>query len=328
VKGTVMSGMRPTGKLHIGHLSVLENWVRLQEDHRCFFIIVNWHALTTAFDETEIIVENIQDMALDWLSAGLDPAKSTICVQSQVKEHAELHLLLSMITPLPWLERCPTYKEQVQELGKAGKDISTYGFLGYPMLMAADILVYKADTIPVGRDQLPHLEFAREVARRFNYLYDKNVFPEPQALLSNVPVVPGIDGRKMSKSYNNYISLSESTEELKKKTKMMITDPARIRKDDLGHPEVCTVFVYQGLFNPEEVDEIEQKCRQGAIGCVACKARLAECLDDVLGPIREKREELARRPDDIRDMLEDGARKARAAASAIMEEVREVMNLC
>jgi len=327
MQGTVMSGMRPTGKLHIGHLSVLRNWVMLQETYRCFFAIVDWHALTTSFDETEIIQENIRDMFLDWLSVGLDPAKSAVFVQSHVKEHAELHLLLSMVTPVSWLERCPTYKEQIQELGKEGKDISTYGFLGYPLLMAADILVYKADTVPVGKDQLPHLELCREIARRFNYLFNVSLFPEPQALLSKVPVIPGIDGRKMSKSYNNYISLTDSTEEIQDKTRMMITDPARIKKTDPGHPEVCTVFVYHGMFNQEETDDVEIRCRRGEIGCVACKARLAQRLDQLLQPIRDKRNELMNHPGQIHDMLKEGAEKARQVASRTLEEVREAMRI-
>ncbi|MDH7498272.1 MAG: tryptophan--tRNA ligase [Syntrophomonadaceae bacterium] len=327
MKGTVMSGMRPTGRLHIGHLSVLHNWVRLQEEYRCFFVIVDWHALTTSFDETEGIKENVREMFLDWLSVGLDPGRSAIFVQSQVKEHAELHLLLSMVTPVSWLERCPTYKEQIAELGREGKDISTYGFLGYPLLMAADILVYRADTVPVGRDQLPHLELCREVARRFNYLYGVRLLPEPQALLSSVPVVPGIDGRKMSKSYHNYIGLTDSPEEIRSKVRMMITDPARIRKTDAGHPEVCTVFTYQGLFNPQEVPRIEDECRRGAIGCVACKALLAERLVEGLRPVWEKRQQLAARPDDLADMLEEGARRGRAAASQTMVAVREAMRI-
>lgn len=327
MKGTIMSGMRPTGKLHIGHLSVLQNWVALQKEYRCFFAIVDWHALTTSFDETGIIRDNIRDMFLDWLSVGLDPKKSAIFIQSHVKEHAELHLLLSMITPVSWLERCPTYKEQIQELGKEGKDISTYGFLGYPLLQAADILVYKADKVPVGKDQLPHLELCREVARRFNYLFGVKLFPEPQSLLSKVPMVPGIDGRKMSKSYNNYISLTESTEDLREKTRMMVTDPARIRKSDPGHPEVCTVFLYHSLYNQPELAEIEAKCRKGEVGCVACKGRLAECLDGILRPIRETREELASRPGQIEEILREGASKARATASRTLEEVHEAMKI-
>ncbi|NLU50846.1 MAG: tryptophan--tRNA ligase [Syntrophomonadaceae bacterium] len=327
MKGTVMSGMRPSGRLHIGHLSVLQNWVNLQKEYRCFFMIADWHALTTAFDETGAIKENIQDMFLDWLSVGLDPERSAVFVQSHVKEHAELHLLLSMTTPVSWLERCPTYKEQISEMGKEGKDISTYGFLGYPLLQAADILIYKADMVPVGKDQLPHLELCREVARRFNYLYNVKLLPEPQALLASVPVVPGIDGRKMSKSYNNYIALTDSTKDIQKKTRMMITDPARIRKDDPGHPEVCTVFVYQRLFNPEEAPEIEEQCRQGRIGCVACKARLAQRLDEVLAPSRDRREELAARPGVVQDMLWAGAARARETAARTVAEVREAMQI-
>lgn len=326
-KGTIFSGMRPTGKLHIGHLSVLENWIKLQDEYNCFFGIVDWHALTTAFDSTEKIQENIRLMLLDWLSAGLDPEKSPVFVQSNVKEHGELHLLLSMITPLSWVERVPTYKDQIIQLGSQGKDISTYGFLGYPVLMAADILVYRANTVPVGEDQLPHLEFARELARRFNHLYECKLFPEPQAKLSKVAMLPGVDGRKMSKSYNNVIPLSATTEEIWEKVQLMVTDPARIKKSDPGHPEVCIVHTYHDLYSALGIEELREDCRQGKIGCVACKKRLAKIIDAQLAPMREKRQYYENKPELLTEILETGAQKARVKAGETMELVRTAMKI-
>lgn len=326
-KGTIFSGMRPTGRLHIGHLSVLENWVKLQDEYRCFFGIVDWHALTTAFDHTEEIQGNIRQMLLDWLSAGLDPEKSPIFVQSGVKEHGELHLLLSMITPLSWLERVPTYKDQIQQLGSQGKDISTYGFLGYPLLMAADILVYRSNVVPVGEDQLPHLEFAREIARRFNNLYACDLFPEPQARLAKVAMLPGVDGRKMSKSYNNDIPLSASTQEIWEKVQMMVTDPARIKKSDPGHPDVCIVHTYQNIYNATGVEELRAACGQGKIGCVECKKRLAEIIDRQLTPLRERRLYYADKPSLLDEILEISCQRARKAARETMELVRAAMKI-
>lgn len=323
----ILSGMRPTGRLHIGHLSVLKNWVRLQEENDCFYFISDWHALTTAYDDTSELKENIRSMLLDWLGAGLDPERSTIFVQSHVKEHAELHLLFSMITPLSWLERVPTYKDQIQQLGKEGKDISTYGFLGYPLLMTADILIYRADGVPVGEDQLPHLEFCREVARRFNYLYKTELFPEPQALLAEVAMLPGVDGRKMSKSYHNDIPMSASPEEVFEKVRMMITDPARIHKTDPGHPEICLVHRYHEIYNGEEVEETRVSCRGGRIGCVACKKRLAEKINAFLEPVRERRAYWTARPNYLEEILTAGAAKARAAARQTMAMVREAMGV-
>jgi tryptophanyl-tRNA synthetase len=327
VKGTIFSGMRPTGRLHIGHLSVLENWVKLQDEYRCFFGIVDWHALTTAFDHTEEIQGNIRQMLLDWLSAGLDPEKSSIFVQSGVKEHGELHLLLSMITPLSWLERVPTYKDQIQQLGSQGKDISTYGFLGYPLLMAADILVYRSNVVPVGEDQLPHLEFAREIARRFNHLFECDLFPEPQARLAKVAMLPGVDGRKMSKSYNNDIPLSASTQEIWEKVQMMVTDPARIKKSDPGHPDVCIVHTYQNIYNATGVEELRAACCQGKIGCVECKKRLAEIIDRKLAPLRERRQYYADKPSLLSEILETSCQRARVAAQETMELVRAAMKI-
>jgi len=327
LKKRVLSGMRPTGKLHIGHLSVLENWVKMQESYQCFFFVASWHALTTAFEETEFIRDNIRDMVLDWFSVGIDPEKSTVFIQSEVKEHAELYLLLSMITPLGWLERCPTYKDQMVQLSGQGKDISTHGFLGYPVLMAADILLYGADLVPVGEDQLAHLELSREIARRFNHMYGVKLLKEPQGYLAEVALLPGVDGRKMSKSYNNDIAISASSAEVQQKVKIMVTDPARIHKTDLGHPEVCTVATYQKLYNPVEYPQIVQDCRQGKIGCVACKKLLAAKLDAYLAPFRERRKLLEEKPGLLEDILNNGAEKARFEAAQMMTGIREAMRL-
>jgi tryptophanyl-tRNA synthetase len=322
----ILSGMRPTGRLHIGHLSVLENWRRLQEEYSCFFFVADWHALTTSFDETGGIKQNTLEMVADWLAVGLDPEKSVIFRQSEVKEHAELHLIFSMITPLSWLERVPTYKDQVQQFKDRGKDIMMYGFLGYPLLQAADILMYRADAVPVGEDQAPHVELTREVARRFNHMYDP-VFPEPKVLLSKVATLPGIDNRKMSKSYANDIAIFSETKELKKLINSMITDPARIKKDDPGHPEVCVVHKYQQIYRSGEVAGLEEECRGGRIGCVACKKLLHEVLDGILSPLREKRMEIKAKPDYVEEVLRDGAERARKAASETMDLVRQAVRI-
>lgn len=325
MKGRIFSGMRPTGSLHIGHLSVIQNWVALQSVYESFFGIVDQHALTTGYEDRLNFGELEREIALDWLSVGIDPEKSAVFIQSHVKEHAELHLLLSMITPLSWLERVPTYKDQIQQLGKeGGKDLSTYGFLGYPLLMAADILVYKASAVPVGEDQIPHVELCREVARRFNFLYE-SVFPEPKEIIGKVPLLPGVDGRKMSKSYNNTISLTASTEEIKAKVQQMVTDPARLRKDDPGHPEVCIVYKFHQIYTPE-VTEVEENCRGGKIGCVACKRHLAENLDKLLTPFRERRAQWEE-PGKLEKVLDAGADRARSVASETMKEVRQSMGL-
>lgn len=325
MKGRIFSGMRPTGALHIGHLSVIQNWVALQSEYESFFGIVDQHALTTGYEDKLNFGELNREIALDWLSVGIDPEKSAVFIQSHVKEHAELHLLLSMITPLSWLERVPTYKDQMQQLGKeGGKDLSTYGFLGYPLLMAADILVYKASAVPVGEDQIPHVELCREVARRFNFLYE-SVFPEPKAIIGKVALLPGVDGRKMSKSYNNTISLTASTDEIKTRVQQMVTDPARLRKDDPGHPEVCIVYKFHQIYTPEVAD-VEESCRGGKIGCVACKRHLAENLDKLLAPFRERRVQWEE-PGKLEKVLEAGADRARSVASETMKEVRESMGL-
>ncbi|MGB9812270.1 MAG: tryptophan--tRNA ligase [Thermovenabulum sp.] len=322
----IMSGMRPTAKLHLGNMmGALMNWVKLQDEYECFYSVVDWHALTTGYADTSELKEYINEMVIDWLSVGLNPEKCNIFVQSQVKEHAELHLLLSMITPLSWLERCPTYKEQLRQL--EGREINTYGFLGYPVLMTADILAYKADRVPVGEDQAPHLELAREIVRRFNYLY-KPVFPEPEALYTEAKILPGIDGRKMSKSYDNYIAISASPEEIRKKVMMMVTDPKRIKKSDSGHPEVCTVYAFNKVFGEKDkVNELGESCKKALIGCVECKKNLADLLIKYMEPIHERRKIYEKDPNLIKDILDLGAKKARDVASKTLEEVREAMKI-
>ncbi len=321
-KGIILSGMRPTGRLHLGHQSVLNNWVRLQDEYNCFFMVADWHAITTGWEEAKEVPPNTIEMVADWLAIGIDPEKSVIFRQSSVLEHAELHLMFSMVTPLSWLERVPTYKDQVQKLGEMGKDINTYGFLGYPLLQAADILVYRANAVPVGEDQLPHIELTREVARRFNYQF-KPVFPEPQGIINKeVAVLPGIDGAKMSKSYHNYISIGANAEEIKKNVNQMVTDPARIRKTDPGNPQVCVVHKFHRLYNADLLEGIETECKAGSIGCVACKKQLASSLEDQLSPIRERREQILTKKGYIDEILRAGDEKARAAARQTMEEVR------
>jgi tryptophanyl-tRNA synthetase len=322
-KGRILSGMRPTGRLHLGNLmGALDNWVRLQDDYECYYFVADWHALTTGYENTDSIIEDTRQMVIDWLSAGLDPNKSPLFVQSQIKEHAELYLLLSMITPNSWLERCPTYKDQLQQL--EGKNIATHGFLGYPVLQTADIIIYKATAVPVGEDQAAHLEISREITRRFNGLYGE-VFPEPQILLNKVTMLPGVDGRKMSKSYGNDIRMSAGKKEIEEKVKMMVTDPQRIRKDDPGHPDVCIVDKFQALFNPGEAPEIREACIAGKIGCVACKKILTERLTESLAPFHEKRKEIELMKGYVEEVLDDGARRARVTAQATMADVREAM---
>ena len=288
-KGTILSGMRPTGRLHIGHLSVLENWIKMQNEYNCYFMVADLHSLTTKFDETENLAQDTRQMVLDWLGAGIDPVKSAIFVQSSVKQHSELHLYLSMNIPLSWLERCPTYKDQVIQFGNQGKDITTYGFLGYPVLMASDILLYLSDTVPVGEDQLAHLEISREIARRFNFLYKTDLFPEPKALLGRFPLVPGVDGRKMSKSYGNDVAISATPEEVRKRTTSMITDPGRVRREDLGNPEVCIVNKYQEIYNNSKHESVQADCRTAFRGCVECKKEVYELIENLLEPIRARR---------------------------------------
>ena len=324
-KGIILSGMRPTGALHLGnYFGALENWVKLQNEYECYFEVADWHALTTGYEDTSEIKDNITDLIIDWLSAGLNPEKCHMFVQSKVKEHAELHLLLSMTTPLSWLERCPTYKDQLAQLKE--KNISTYGFLGYPNLMAADIMLYKSDVVPVGEDQLPHLELTREMVRRFNFIFG-DVFPEPKALLTKAKVLPGLDGRKMSKSYGNTIALSDSPDTIRTKVKTMLTDPARIKKDDPGHPDICTVYAFHKVFNEEGVSEVESCCKAGTIGCVQCKKNLANKMVEYLEPIYDRRQEIIKTPDIIRDIINEGTKKATKKAQETMEEVRASMKI-
>lgn len=322
----VFSGMRPTGRLHLGHLfGALESWVQLQESHECIYGIVDWHALTTEYEDPSDISANVLEIAIDWLATGIDPERSIIMVQSRVLEHAELHLLFSMIVPVPWLERVPTYKEQRQQL--ASKDLSTYGFLGYPLLQAADILVYKADVVPVGEDQLSHIELTREVARRFNHFYEP-VFPEPQALLTKTSKLPGTDGRKMSKSYGNEIQLAASRSEVTELVMNMMTDPARKRRSDPGNPDVCPVYDYHKVFTDAGTRaRVDRECRTATIGCVDDKKILLENVLAVLEPIYERRQKWARDTATVRDILKEGTARARHIAAATMEEVRKAVGL-
>ncbi|RLE13127.1 tryptophan--tRNA ligase [Candidatus Aerophobetes bacterium] len=324
-KKRILSGMRPSGKLHLGnYLGALTNWVRLQDEYECFFMIADWHALTDRTDTTQI-KKDVEDVLIDWLAAGLDPEKSVLFLQSHIKEHAELHLILSMITPLSWLERCPTYKEKI-EAGAA----TNYGLLGYPVLQAADILVYQAERVPVGEDQLPHLELTREIARRFNSLYGR-VFPEPEPILSHSPRIMGIDGKKkMGKSYNNYIALSDTPEVIKKKVMTMFTDPAKIYMGDPGHPDECNVYAYHKVFGSnlgEDLEKIASDCKKGKLGCTSCKAKLTEVLVEYLAPFREKRRQIEEDKTSIQRILTAGREKASHAASFTLKQVREAMQM-
>ena len=323
--GIIFSGMRPTGKLHLGnYLGALENWVKLQKEYKCFFGVVDLHALTTGYNDIKDLKENISEMLIDWFSAGIDPEKSTVLIQSYVPEHAELHLLFSMITPLPWLERNPVLKEQVRDLGL--KDNISYGLLGYPVLMASDILIYKANVVPVGEDQIHHVELTREIARRFNNLY-KNIFPLPQVKLTKVPRLPGTDGKRMSKSLGNTISISDSPEKIEEKVKTMITDTKKIRLNDLGHPDICVVFTYQEIFNPAQSEEISVGCKSGKLGCVDCKKRLTQALINKFDGFREKRSYYEKNPKIIKEIVIEGSKKARQTAKQTLNEAKKAMNL-
>jgi len=359
----VLSGMRPTGKLHLGnYMGALYNWVRLQHEYECYFFIADWHALTTDYADTSNVKQNTLDVALDWLGAGLDPDRATLFVQSWVPQHAELHLLFSMITPLGWLERVPSYKEQQQQIGDVstgGKDLSTYGFLGYPLLQSADILIYQADLVPVGQDQVAHVELTREVARRFNFFYPGGtppgsreiihgadglvrldvdispyarapfpVLPEPQSLLTPSPKLPGTDGRKMSKSYGNTVLMSDPEPVIRQKLKTMVTDPARIRRSDPGNPDICPVFDLHKIFSSAETQQkVREGCTTAGIGCIECKSWLADAVVAELAPIQERRRGFEVKPDQVWEILRDGSAQARSRADQTMRQVRDAMHL-
>jgi len=321
----VLSGMRSTGRIHLGnYFGALKNWIELQDRYRCYHFAADWHALTSDYADPSQVAENTLEMVTDWLAAGLDPAKSVIFIQSMVPDHAELHLLLSMLTPLGWLERVPTYKEQMQQI--ENKDLSTYGFLGYPVLQTVDIIIYRAHYVPVGEDQSSHLEISRELVRRFHHLYGQEIFPEPQILLTPTPKVPGIDGRKMSKSYGNAINLSDPPEVIREKCKQMFTDPERLMRKDPGRPEVCNLFQFHKLMSPPDVQErVEHQCRAAEIGCVDDKKLLAQIIIDYLEPIRRRRAELDR--DTVYDVLIEGSKKARERTGETMDLVRGALGL-
>jgi len=323
-KKIVLSGMRPTGPLHLGNYAgALRNWIKLQDEYECYYTIVTWHALSSEYQNSRQIIENSFEVAIDWLSIGLDPEKSTLFIQSEVKEHAELHLLLSMITPLPWVERVPTFKEIQREM--ADRDLNTYGFLGYPVLQTADILIYKAEVVPVGEDQAPHLELAREICRRFNRYFGE-VFPEPQMLLTETPRIAGTDGRKMSKSFNNAIYLKDPPEVIRQKIATMMTDTRRKRRTDPGEPEDCPVFTLHRAFVSEEKrDPLASACRVAGIGCLECKEVLIESLIELLTPYREKRKFYESHPQEVWQILQAGADRAREKARKTMEEVRRAI---
>lgn len=322
----ILSGMRPTGKLHLGNLvGALQNWVGLQHEYESFHFVADWHMLTTDYADPSAVRENTWEIVADWLAAGLDPKKATFFVQSRLPEHAELHLLVSMITPLGWLERVPTYKEQLENI--TDRDIHTYGFLGYPLLQSADILMYKADAVPVGEDQVPHVELTREVARRFNQFYGP-VFPEPQALLTPSPRLPGTDGRKMSKSYNNAVFLTDAPDVVSKKLATMITDPARKRRSDPGNPDVCPVFDLHKIFSQQEtLDRVNRECRTAEIGCLDCKKLVAGRVNETLAPIQERRQPYEKDPQLVWDVLDEGTSRARKVAQATMADVRAAVKL-
>lgn len=325
-KERVLSGMQSSGRIHIGNLvGALSNWVKLQEKYECYYFVADWHSLTTGYADTSSIRESTRDILINFLAAGLDPEKCTIFIQSRVIEHAELHLLLSMITPLGWLERVPTYKEKQVELKE--RDLSTYGFLGYPLLQTADIIIYRAKYVPVGIDQVPHLEISREIARRFNYLYGE-IFPEPEALLTEFPKVPGTDGRKMSKSYDNAVYLSDEPKVVEQKIRTMVTDPARVKKTDKGNPELSPVFQLHKVFSSkDEQDEIVKGCTTAGIGCIDCKKILIKNLFAVMEPIWEKRNSLIQHPDILSGVIDRGTEKAKRVTEETMKRVRDAMGL-
>lgn len=322
----VLSGMQPSGFMHLGNLlGALENWKTLQTQYDCYFFVADWHALSTNYADTSRIKEFTQELLIDWLAAGIDPNRATVFVQSSIPEHAILHLLLSMIVPIPWLERNPTYKEKQDEIKE--KDLSTYGFLGYPVLQAADILLYKPDIVPVGKDQLPHLELTREIGRRFNNLYSP-VFPEPKEYLTQFPKVLGTDGRKMSKSYGNTINLSDTEPVVRQKLKTMVTDPARVRRTDKGDPDVCPVFDFHKIYSSADVvKQVNQDCRTAAIGCIDCKRQVADAMVERYSPMWDKRATILQHPEHMQEMVEEGRKRASQQAHETMQEVKIAMKI-
>jgi tryptophanyl-tRNA synthetase len=322
----ILSGMRATGPLHMGnYLGALDNWVKMQDQYDCFFFVADWHALTSNYEKPGPMGEYVRDILLDWLSAGLSPEKSTIFVQSKVPEHCELYLIFSMITPVPWLERNPTYKDQIVQL--QNKDLSTFGFLGYPVLQAADILMYKAEGVPVGVDQVPHVEITREIARRFNFLYGQ-VFPEPEAILTQTPKILGLDRRKMSKSYGNAIYLADGPQEMQAKVMQMVTDPQRARRSDPGNPDICNVFEFHKLYTAEEmVGQIDTQCRKAEIGCVECKKIMASNLIQAMAPLQERRQYYLSHPELVEEIMIEGSRKARRTAITTLQQVKAAVQI-
>ncbi len=323
----VLSGMQPSGLMHLGnHLGALENWKSLQDQYECYFFVADWHALSTNYADTSRIREFSRELLIDWLAAGIDPERSTVFIQSRIPEHAVLHLLLSMMTPISWLERNPTYKEKQEEIKE--KDLSTYGFLGYPVLQAADILLYKPDFVPVGKDQLPHLELTRELARRFNDIYKTQVFPEPKEHLTKFPKVMGTDGRKMSKSYGNTINLSDTEPVLRQKLKTMVTDPARVRRNDPGNPDVCPVYDFHKIYSPQATqDQINKDCRTATIGCIDCKKSVADRIVERMTPVWDARGRLSKDPSYLNDILTEGSNRAGEVAKATLHDVNEAMKI-
>jgi len=319
--------MQPSGLMHLGnHLGALENWKSLQDQYECYFFVADWHALSTNYADTSRIREFSRELLIDWLAAGIDPKQSTVFIQSRIPEHAVLHLLLSMMTPISWLERNPTYKEKQEEIKE--KDLSTYGFLGYPVLQAADILLYKPDFVPVGKDQLPHLELTRELARRFNDLYKAQVFPEPKEHLTKFPKVMGTDGRKMSKSYGNTINLSDPEPVVRQKLKTMVTDPARVRRNDPGNPDICPVYDFHKIYSPQAVQEqINKDCRTATIGCIDCKKLVADRIVERMTPVWDARGRLSKDPAYLNDIVTEGSNKAGEVAKATLHDVNEAMKI-
>ena len=322
----VLSGMQPSGLMHLGNLlGALENWKSLQAQYECYFFVADWHAMSTNYADTGRIKEFTQELLIDWLAAGIDPERATVFVQSGIPEHAILHLLFSMIVPIPWLERNPTYKEKQEEIKE--KDLSTYGFLGYPVLQAADILLYKPDIVPVGKDQLPHLELTREIGRRFNNLYSP-VFPEPKEHLTRFPKVMGTDGRKMSKSYGNTINLSDTEPVVRQKLKTMVTDPARVRRTDKGNPDVCPVFDFHKIYSSSNVvKQVDQDCRTAAIGCIDCKRQVADAMVERYRPMWDKRATILHHPEQTQEIVEEGRERASRVAQETMQEVKTAMKI-